>query len=135
MTIDITIPGTPVAKGRPRFSRRSGRTFTPAKTAAAEDTLKARAMALLMGQPNLPLRGPLRLEATFTSVVPASWSKKKRAEAKAPTSRPDVDNLLKLAMDALNGVVWVDDAQLVTIICRKVYGDAPATRLIVQEET
>ena len=135
VTIDLVIPGAPVAKGRPRFSRRSGRTFTPAKTAQAEETLAGRAMALLAGVEGLPLQGPLRLEATFTSVQPASWSRKKRAETPAPTSRPDVDNLLKLATDALNGVVWVDDAQLVTIICRKVYGDAPSTRLIVTKET
>lgn len=134
VTIDLVIPGAPVAKGRPRFSRRSGRTFTPAKTAQAEETLAGRAMALLAGVEGLPLQGPLRLEATFTSVQPSSWSKKKRAETPAPTSRPDVDNLLKLATDALNGVVWVDDAQLVTIICRKVYGDTPSTRLIVTKE-
>jgi len=134
MTIDITIPGAPVAKGRGRATR-TGRVFTPAKTRKAEDTLAGRAMALLAGVEGLPLTGPLRLEATFTSVVPKSWSTNKRLAAKAPTSRPDVDNLLKLATDALNGVVWVDDAQLVTIICRKVYGDAPGTRLIVQEET
>jgi Holliday junction resolvase RusA-like endonuclease len=132
--VDITIPGTPTAKGRPRFSRRSGRAFTPKKTQEAEDTLKQRAMALLMSQPGLPLRGPLRLEATFTSTVPKSWPKKKREAARAPTGRPDVDNLLKLATDALNGIVWVDDSQIVTIVCRKVYGDVPSTRLIVNHE-
>jgi len=133
VTIDLTIPGTPVAKGRGRATK-TGRVFTPKKTREAEDTLAGRAMALLAGVVGLPLAGPLRLEATFTSVQPSSWSAKKRASMPAPTSRPDVDNLLKLATDALNGVVWVDDAQLVTIICRKVYGPAPSTRLIVTQE-
>ena len=129
--IDITIPGAPVAKGRGRATR-TGRVFTPAKTRKAEETLSARAMALLAGVEGLPLAGPLHLEATFTSTVPASWPAKKRAAAVAPTSRPDVDNLLKLATDALNGIVWVDDAQIVTVVCRKVYGDAPSTRLVVR---
>lgn len=131
--IDLTIPGAPVAKGRGRATR-TGRVFTPAKTRKAEETLAGRAMALLAGVEGLPLVGPLRLEATFTSTKPASWPKKKAEATTAPTSKPDVDNLLKLATDALNGVVWVDDAQLVTIICRKVYGSTPSTRLIVTKE-
>lgn len=128
--IDITIPGAPVAKGRGRATTK-GRVYTPAATRKAEDTLSGRAMALLAGVEGLPLSGPLCLVATFTSVQPKSWSRNKREANTAPTSKPDVDNLLKLATDALNGIVWIDDSQIITITCSKVYGDAPSTRLVV----
>ena len=131
--IDIVIPGEPVAKGRGRVTKQ-GRVFTPAKTRKAEETLAGRAMAQLATRTDLPLAGPLRLEATFTRCVPASWSRRKREEQRLPTSKPDVDNLLKLAKDALNGLVWVDDAQIVTVITRKVFGEAPSTRLVVTRE-
>jgi hypothetical protein len=36
MSLTLVIPGTPVAKGRPKFVRATGRTYTPAKTKAAE---------------------------------------------------------------------------------------------------
>lgn len=131
--IDIVIPGEPVAKGRGRATR-TGRVFTPAKTRKAEETLAGRAMAQLATRTDLPLTGPLRLEATFTRVVPKSWTRRDRAENPLPTSKPDVDNLLKLAKDALTGLVWVDDAQIVTVITRKVFGEAPSTRLVVTRE-
>ena len=134
--IDIVIAGAPTSKGRPRFSRRSGRAFTPSKTMQAEDTLAGRALvALAPWRERLPLQGPLVLCAVFTLPVPKSWSKKDRAAAldgsKRPTGKPDVDNLVKLATDALNGVVWVDDSQLVSVTMSKCYGDVPSTRLIV----
>lgn len=134
--VDIVIPGAPTPKGRPRFSRRSGRTYTPSKTAQAEDTLAGRALVELAPvRERLPLAGPLRLVAVFTLPVAPSWPKKKQEAARTgalqPTGKPDVDNLVKLATDALNGVVWVDDSQLVEVVARKVYGDVPSTRLTV----
>lgn len=134
--IDITIPGAPTAKGRPRFSRKSGRAFTPARTQQAEDTLAGRALVELAGvRDRLPLLGALRLEAIFVMPIAASWSKKKQEQARRgdlhPTGRPDVDNLVKLATDALNGVVWRDDSQLVEVRTTKRYGDVPSTRLVV----
>jgi Holliday junction resolvase RusA-like endonuclease len=131
--VDLTIPGEPVAKGRGRATR-TGRVFAPAKTRKAEQTLAGRAMALLADRTDLPLQGPLRVEAVFTRTRPKSWSRRKAEETPHPTSKPDVDNLLKLAKDALNGVVWVDDAQVVVVTARKAWGEAPSTHIIVTTE-
>lgn len=40
--------------------------------------------------------------------------------------KPDLDNLVKALKDALTGIVWKDDAQIVSLCARKTYGDRPA---------
>ena len=133
MSIVIELAGTPVAKGRPRFSRRTGTAYTPAKTRSYEAQLKFAAESVMQGRP--PLQGALRVEVQAMMPVPASWSKKKTAAALTgeirPTVRPDWENLAK-TLDALNQVVWRDDAQIVAGEVHKTYSDRP--RLIVKVE-
>jgi Holliday junction resolvase RusA-like endonuclease len=68
---------------------------------------------------------------TIVSVfaVPASWSRKRQAQALAgtiaKTTKPDIENSVKGAMDALQSVAYCDDRQIVSLIARKVYGDRP----------
>ena len=61
--------------------------------------------------------------------VPASWSKKKQAQAldglMFPTKKPDVDNVVKAIFDALNGIVWGDDVQVVWLAASKRYDAIP----------
>lgn len=135
----MTIPGAPTAKGRPRFSRRSGRAFTPAKTEKAETSLAGRALAILRGRPDQgagwPSHAPLVVHLRFVLPVPGSWPRWKAEAALTgalhPVSKPDVDNLAKLAKDALNGVLWVDDSQVVQLVTSKTYGANPQTELHV----
>ena len=57
---------------------------------------------------------PVVLDVRFWFPVPKSYMRKRRPVPEAPhTSKPDLDNLLKLVKDALNGVAWSDDAQVV----------------------
>ena len=76
-----------------------------------------------------PLTGPLVLAATFVMPVPKSFSKRRHSQAligaERPITRPDASNLLKALEDALSGVVYRDDAQLVEVHVRKVFGDKP----------
>jgi Holliday junction resolvase RusA-like endonuclease len=129
------LAGTPVAKGRPRFSRRSGRTYTPAKTETAERVLRAQLLASAEELQSLPFHGALGVRAEFVLAVPASWPKKERAAAldgaRLPTSRPDVDNFAKLVLDAANGVLWPDDSAVVELLVSKRYGAEPGVRLVV----
>lgn len=134
LPITVTLPGEPKAKGRPRFSRKSGRAYTPAATVSYESHLR-HAGIQVMGA-NRPLEGPVEVLVVAAFGVPASWSKGKRLTALAglafPTVKPDADNLLKM-MDALNEVVWLDDKQIVRADIRKVYSDRPC--LTVQVRT
>ncbi|MFZ9959230.1 MAG: RusA family crossover junction endodeoxyribonuclease [Candidatus Limnocylindrus sp.] len=130
------VPVPPQAKGRPRFARATGRAFTPATTAAAERTMRGELAAgtkvgELARQQVWPLEGALELHVDCVLPIPQSWSKRKQEEARRGllrhTSRPDVDNLGKLVMDAANGVLWKDDSQLISVTFEKMYGPSPGT--------
>jgi Holliday junction resolvase RusA-like endonuclease len=124
--LEIVLDGSPKGKGRPRFTK-TGHAFTPAATRSYEAALRYAAQVEQGEAP--PLAGPLAVEVEARMPVPISWPKKRRSDAlagvSAPVGKPDVDNLLK-TVDALNGVVWVDDAQVVDVQVRKVFGEKPA---------
>lgn len=132
----VTIPGTMRGKGRPRFTNAGGfgRAYTDAATANAETWVRACAMDQV-GQHVLD--GPVSLAMDIAIVPPASWPKKRRADALAgatfPTGKPDLDNCLKLVADALNGILWRDDKQIVRVVARKFYADQAQTVLRVAD--
>jgi Holliday junction resolvase RusA-like endonuclease len=109
--ITIAINGEVVAKGRPRMTRR-GFVYTPAATRKYEAHARLAAQ-LAMGDQG-PLQVPVRIELAVELPVPTSWSNKRRLAALAgviaPTSKPDIDNYVKTALDAINTIVVTDDA-------------------------
>ena len=124
--IRIELAGIPRGKGRPRFSRKNGVAFTDPKTRSYESALRYAAQEAMAGQPLL--EGPLSLHLDAYLPIPRSWSKRKKLQASMglirPTTKPDVDNLLK-SVDALNAVVWHDDAQVVAVSMLKLYSERP----------
>jgi len=134
-TIIIELLGEPRGKGRPRFARRTGHAYTPQKTASYEACLRHEA-ALAMGD-RPPLEGALCVQVSAYFGVPQSWSAKKRDAALAgeirPAKRPDLDNVVKM-LDAFNGVVWRDDAQIVSGLIEKHYSDRPRLRVGVSTQ-
>ena len=133
----IEFAGEPVAKGRPRMSIGNGRpiAYTPAKTRKYEAALQYAARDAMRDR--LRFLGPVAVAVTAYLPIPTSWSKKKQAAAILgdilPTSRPDVDNYAKSAIDALNAVAFNDDAQVVSLTVRKEYSDRPRLRIAVAE--
>ena len=123
--ITIRLAGIPKGKGRPRFSRKSGRAYTPEATRSYEGALRYAAQQV-MGD-RKPLEGALAVRMVAGFPIPASWSKRKRDEALcAPAAcKPDADNLAKV-LDALNEVVFKDDKQVTTLELSKIYSDTPA---------
>ena len=131
----ITIPGPLRGKQRARVSTRGGfaRAYTPVETVNAEAWVR-HCCTDQVGSPCLD--GALSVKVGISVGIPASWSKKKQAAALSgevcPTGKPDVDNCIKLLADALNGVLWRDDAQIVELTVRKSYASAPLTVLTVE---
>jgi Holliday junction resolvase RusA-like endonuclease len=123
----ITIPGVARGKGRARATRR-GTLYTPEKTVNAEAWVKTCAYEQI-GQPMLT--SALSVCIHINVEVPRSWNQKRRAAAldgtTRPTGRPDLDNCIKLIMDALNMMAWLDDAQVVRLVASKSYATAPQT--------
>ena len=134
-TVAFLVPGQPQGKGRPRVGKVAGhvRMFTPPKTESYEALIALFAHQAMQGRPLIA--GPVQVDLWLVYGIPASWSKKKRAQAEQgaiwPTTKPDVDNVIKAYCDAINKVVWVDDAQVVKLRAHKAYGDAPGVQVLV----
>lgn len=128
----ITLEGAPKGKGRPRFGR--GRTYTPKATTDYERSLRLRAKEAMRGRP--PLQGPLVVTVGAFFPIAKSWTKAEKAAAidgtKHHMDTPDLDNIAK-AIDALNGVVWADDKQVVQLTAMKRYSSHPALVVTVRE--
>ena len=125
-TIAFVIPGTPVGKGRPKFARRGNfvTTYTPEKTASYENLVKVKAEEAMSGRPVID--GAVEVSIRLIVTPPASWSQKKQREALEgrifPTTKPDIDNVVKGIFDACNEIVWKDDKQAVDVRVVKRYG-------------
>lgn len=126
----FTIPGKPWAKQRPRFSRRSGRAFTPKETVHFEQTV---GQIALQHFPQ-PLDGAIKLTIWATFQPPVSWSKKKTAAHlnRPHTQKPDFDNIAKAICDGLNRIAFADDGQVYECSVRKVWGPEAKTVVTVE---
>lgn len=126
--IRFTIEGDPVGKGRPRVTRK-GVTFTPAKTRHYEAWVKASYLRAMQEQgirrdESFIERGKkigIIINALFP--IPKSYSKKKVHQImmgeEKPTKKPDIDNIIKIILDSLNGLAYEDDAQIVELKASK----------------
>jgi Holliday junction resolvase RusA-like endonuclease len=124
-----------VGKGRPRFVRATGRTYTPAKTANYEAILAAAGIDAMIHEGWHPLAGPLEVRVTAFMPIPRSWSRKKQQaalEGAIRPGKPDADNILK-TLDALNNIVWRDDAQIAEARVSKLYDAQPRLEIEVQK--
>ena len=123
--IEFFIPGLPIAKARPKFAVRNGfaRAYTPKKSLEYENLVSLYGRKAITA----PLNGPVALDLLFCMSIPLSTPKKhlKTILASPHIKRPDNDNLIKQICDGLNGIAWVDDAQVWSISARKLYSLTP----------
>jgi Holliday junction resolvase RusA-like endonuclease len=138
MPVKFEVLGVPVGKGRPKFSTVNGHAvaYTPAKTANYETLVKLSYQQKYSGcifEKNVPLMADI----TALFPIPKSASKKLQAKmlsgAVRPTKKPDCDNIIKAVLDALNGVAYYDDSQVVKICIRKRYDTNPRTIIEIIE--
>lgn len=125
--VHFVVDEVPVAWQRARLARGGRHHFTAPETRAWERAVATMGKAAMAGRE--PLTGPVELLVVFLLPVPRSWPDWKRREALSgrlvPTAKPDWDNLGKGVSDALNGIAWADDAQVVDCFTRKRYAAAP----------
>ena len=135
MKIQFTIPGTPVAKARPRVTR-SGHAYTPKKTADYERRVKICVMQLMAVQRLRPTTEAVRLDVQAFFPIPVSWTKAKKEKALngdlKHTTKPDFDNVEKAIQDAMNGIVYKDDSQIVLVAGSKEYASEPRVEVTVE---
>src|SRR5699024_4888088 len=84
-----------------------------------------------------PLECPLVVELDIYRQIPKSTSKKRRKlkneRVIRPIVKPDIDNYTKGILDSLNGIVWKDDSQVVSLIANKYYSDNPRVEIQIKE--
>lgn len=136
--ICFTVPGTPQGKARARtyYNPRAGRsvTHTPENTVLYENLIKMCYQSKADGTFG---NGPLSVCIHAYFQPAKSTTKGKLADMLRgfifPTKKPDVDNIAKAVLDALNGVAYPDDKQVVHLEVFKQYEEFP--RLEVEIKT
>ena len=135
--ISFTVYGNPKALQRHRTFIKNGRRINvdPSKADKADFLAQA-----LNHQPEQPITGPIKLTVTFCMPRPKShYGTGRNADKLKPsapiqhTKKPDLDNMIKLVKDALNGVFYKDDSQICGIVASKKYSTTPQTIIYIEE--
>lgn len=134
-SVSFVIRGKPCVQARHRHTNAGKfiRVYDP--SAKDKDEI---AMVVQRNAPEKLLEGPLKLLIQAWFPIPDSWSKKKKTEAMVGIVRPtgkrnDWDNVGKIYSDAMNGIIYHDDGQIVDGRIAKFYGDMPQVDIFVME--
>lgn len=134
----ITIPGEPCAQGRPRFSTAGGfvKAYDPAKSRNYKAFVKLIAQGEINKQGWKYTELPLAVTITAYASIPSSKSKKFKQAAitglERPTKKPDIDNVFKCVTDALSGIAYKDDKQIVAATINKWYAETPRVEVLIR---
>jgi len=130
MSLSFIVYGSPVPQGRPRFFRRGNHvgTYDPDKSRTWKQDVKASVLDQLKKQVAI-LDGPLSVILDFYLPRPKSLPKKVQYHIK----KPDADNLAKAIKDALRGIIYRDDSQIVILTVLKKYGDPPRVVIGIEQ--
>lgn len=132
---ELEIQETITGKQRPRMNTYTGRAYTPNKTKNYEYLVR---QLFVYKYPEFePIVGRVKLSIIAYFELPKSISKQKEAEMLAgiisPTKRPDIDNITKIILDALNKFAYKDDAQIIEATIIKKYARTPRVLVKIEE--
>lgn len=138
----FTVPGKPQGKARARTfynaSMARHMSVTPDKTVLYENFIKDRYLQAANGG-YLEKGTPVMLHVVARFLPPKSTSKKRQADMlegrEHPLKKPDMDNIVKVVADALNGVAYHDDTQIAYVEARKAYSAKEGLDITVEEYT
>ena len=120
------IPGEPKGKARPRVNTATHRAYTPEDTKQYERTVQYSYLSAFPSGQRFH-SGSCDVVITAFYSVPVSWPRWKKHKALsgeiAPEKKPDADNIAKAVLDALNGIAYRDDSQVVNLMVSKRYAE------------
>lgn len=129
----IVLPIKAVPKGRPRFTK-FGHCYTPKKTLEAEEEIKFRILSWIKKNNFKIIEDkPIAIEVQFGFSVPKSYSKIKKEQLlnKPHIVKPDCDNILKLVLDSMNGLIFKDDCLVFAVKASKIYSEEDYIKIII----
>jgi len=134
-SVSVRIPGEPVAQGRPRAFRVGDgvRMFDPPKSRAWKGVAQIHMQHAMAGL--APLDGPLEITIVCVWSLPRSHERNVPVPRRWRPQRPDAENVVKACLDAGNGVLYRDDAQVVRVVAEKwtgAQGESPGVLIEVR---
>ena len=135
MKYEFEVPGTIKGKGRPRVNSYTCQVYTPTTTKDYEYLVE---QYFLLKYPKFkPLEG--RVEVNIKAVFSIPKSTKKQDTEKmleniiSPTKKPDIDNIVKIILDAMNKFAFKDDIQITKLCVEKIYGTEEKVEITIEE--
>jgi len=135
MKYEFEVPGTIKGKGRPRVNSYTGVVYTPTTTKDYEYLVE---QYFLLKYPKYkPLEGRLEVNIKAIFSIPKSTKKqdieKMLENSISPTKKPDIDNIVKIILDAMNKFAFKDDTQITKLCVEKIYGEEEKVVISIEE--
>lgn len=135
MIYEFEVPGKIVGKGRPRLNSYTGTVYTPTRTKDYETLVE---QYFLLKYPRFkPFEGRVQVEISANFEIPKSAKKAEKElmlENKInPTKKPDIDNIVKIVLDAMNGIAFKDDTQITKLQVEKAYATSESVSIKISE--
>lgn len=135
MIYEFEVPGKIIGKGRPRLNSYTGSVYTPTRTKDYETLVE---QYFLLKYPKFkPFEGRVQVEISAFFEIPKSTKKADKElmlENKInPTKKPDIDNIVKIILDAMNGIAFKDDTQITKLNIEKSYAMQESVKVRIIE--
>ncbi len=135
MLYEFEVPGKIIGKGRPRVNTLTAIAYTPAKTKEYEELVKQYFIIKYRGAEPLTQRISITIKAYIS--IPKTASKTQASEMLnnniSPTKKPDIDNIAKIILDALNKIAFCDDNQITKLNIEKIYSEEEKVYIKIEE--
>lgn len=136
MIYEFEVPSKIIGKGRPRLNSYTGCVYTPTRTKDYETLVE---QYFILKYPKYrPIEGRAKVTITAHFEIPKSTSKAQKEQMIlnqiSPTKKPDIDNIVKIVLDAMNKFAFKDDTQIVKLEVEKLYTDGDEKLVIKIEE-
>ena len=124
MIYEFEVPGKIIGKGRPRLNSYTGVVYTPTRTKDYETLVE---QYFLIKYPRFKeLEGRVKVSIIAYFSIPKATKKSDINEMLenniSPTKKPDIDNIVKIVLDAMNKFAFKDDTQITKLDIEKRYG-------------
>lgn len=135
MIYEFEIPGKIIGKGRPRLNTYTGCVYTPTRTKDYETLVM---QYFMLKYPRCkPLEGRIAVDIIANFEVPKTAKKQEKElmlENKVnPLKKPDIDNIVKIILDAMNECAFKDDIQITKLSVEKKYAEIEKVYVKIEE--
>ena len=133
--IIFTVPGIAAPQGSKKAFRTKGGRIALVESSPNVKPYRASVASAAYAAGAKVLHGPIFITVVFQFVRPKSHYTAKgalRDAAPRHVGKPDIDKLCRAVLDALTGIAYQDDSQVVALDASKVYGPTASTEIFIK---